>query len=663
MAATVLARQGRSFHSPLAVAFDVDPPPDEDSLPRPVSAASERSDDHAALLPGLPPRSPQPAESEPAVRIGHPDELIELLKARSGCLIVGAGVSVALAAGPEHKRLVTWRGFLDKLAETVAHLLSLPQSWLDQIREHLSRASTGPSPAPDLQVAAELIAEKCAAKDPFMRYNHLVFKILHGLSGYWSPAPGHIRVWRDTWSRAGAEENSILAKSLDMLGKLGDSPIMTTNYDVLLEDSTGRFTLSIDDLLKAQRWHRVDPAAHPNPLDHHHQYCFHLHGLYYDDPDRKFVLTSREYAVTIDDFTIALKPVLIDAESGGIPGAIVRSSINIPSVSSPSTNPSSVHQGSPPEPNGMPTSASWSGSLNTAGRPRSRLSVYSTTENGVVEEVSPLSQNGASGTLGSPRFRPAVAHNPHQHDHPRTKKERRSSARSSSLGPGPGSPAMRGNGLELDVFQFASTLPRRPNSPSVARTAGSSTVRPSELLFPEMQAAAFSTLPVPAPGPPTPSPVTPPQPGGPGVGTGPSIAFHRSMIFIGVGGTLQDVHFTSLFAALQEHNIFLHHNGLSRIKHYVLVMESEVDSIMNFVFLDSLGREVPARELLVAIVYGRDYSDLPFFLAGLAQRLAEEVMALAEEEEATLPGALEELGLAHTRHKATAVDAANSTDD
>lgn len=93
------------------------------------------------------------------------------------------------------------------------------------------------------------------------------------------------------------------------------------------------------------------------------------------------------------------------------------------------------------------------------------------------------------------------------------------------------------------------------------------------------------------------------------------------MIFIGVGGTLQDVHFTSLFAALQEHNVFLHHNFLERIKHYVLVKEEELDSVMDFVFLDSLGREVPARELLVAIVYGgssmgfrsKECSELDFF--------------------------------------------------
>lgn len=38
-------------------------------------------------------------------------------------------------------------------------------------------------------------------------------------------------------------------------------------------------------------------------------------GLYYDDPERKFCLTKREYAVTIDDFLLALKPVLIDPGS------------------------------------------------------------------------------------------------------------------------------------------------------------------------------------------------------------------------------------------------------------------------------------------------------------------------------------------------------------
>ena len=499
-------------------------------------------------------------EAEPNVRIGDPGELISLLKARSAALIVGAGVSVALASGAEHKRLVTWRGFLDKLAETVALLLHLPPTWLEQIREHLSRATAGPSPAPDLQVAAELIAEKCAGKDPFLRYNHLVFKILHELR---------------------AEKDSMLAKSLDILGKRGDSPIMTTNYDVLLEDATGRFTLSIDDLLKCQRWHRVDAKTHPNPLDHHSQYIFHLHGLFYDDPDRKFVLTSREYAVTIDDFTIALKPVLIDSEASA---PIVRSNIFMPGLV-PSLGFTGAH-------------------AESTGRPRSRLSAYSTTDDGtVLEDPSPAALQAG---MSSPKYR---AH-PHQLDHPRTRKERKSSIRSGSLGPSSTSPT-------ISIGMGGEVPPLAPGAVGLSQTLPppKRTVSPS--LTPEH---THHTL--PPHGRSSPSPSSPSSSfAAPGTGIGPSVAFHRSMIFIGVGGTLQDVHFTSLFAALQEHNVFLHHNFLERIKHYVLVKEEELDSVMDFVFLDSLGREVPARELLVAIVYGgssmgfrsKECSELDFF--------------------------------------------------
>lgn len=550
-------------------------------------------------------------DDEPRVRIGDPEELIDLLKARSGCIIVGAGVSVALAAGSEMKRLVTWRGFLDKLAETVAYLLNLPNSWLAQIREHLSRASSGPSPAPDLQVAAELIAEQCAGKDPFMRYNHLVFKILHGLK---------------------AEENSMLAKSLDMLGRLGDSPIMTTNYDVLLEDATGRFTLSIDDLLKAQRWHRVDPKDHPAPLESHQSYVFHLHGLFYDDPDKKFVLTSKEYSNTIDEFTIALKPVLIDAESGSVSGApIVRSSIYIPELAHPVVD----YNGALPPPAEL---------VSPAPRPRSRISVYSTNGDAVNEEGS---ANGV-GNLGmSPKYRPLP--NPHQHDHPKSKKERRSSARSSSVGPV--SPAMKfTNGEVPEPLNLSQTvpLPRRTASPVVGGSPGlkgrhgSSRLASDPFMLPDIMAPR--------------SPSLGPSNEGYGTGFGPTLAFHRSMIFIGVGGTLQDVHFTSLFAALQEHNVFLHHNGLARIKHYVLVKDTELDSVMDFCFYDSLGREVPARELLVAIVYGKDYEELPFFLAGLAQRLEYEVRQ-RDGSEQLAHAASEALRLDETRHKAKAYDA------
>lgn len=638
---------------------------ERDLLPPPAATTRSPLDGihqpHFSEEPHSEEEDPEQVE-ESNVRIGDPHELIELLKARSACIIVGAGTSVALASGAEHKRLVTWRGFLDKLAETVSSLLDLPDSWLQQIREHLSKASSGPSPAPDLQVAAELIAEKCEGKDPFMRYNHLVFKILHGLK---------------------AEENSMLARSLDILGKLGDSPLLTTNYDVLLEDATGRFTLSIDDLLKAQRFHRVDPKTHPNPLDHHEQYVFHLHGLFYDDPEHKFVLTSREYAVTIDDFTVALKPVLIDAESGSTSGQpIVRSSIFLAGLANPSSVPASTSE------------------THNTTRPRSRLSTYSTTNDGTVYEdtSSPSalqSPSAAHAVLGSPKQRPVASsfsHHPHQLDHPRTKKERRSSARSSSVGPlggGGKSPTIRiTDASEVpDTLHLSQTMPARRASPNpilparmtmsspsssstsftVPRTGSDSGFGftdhpPIPPRFASPPLHGRPTSPVPS-SPASPSPrrsfgPSTAKPAGPGVGIGPALAFHRSMIFIGVGGTLQDVHFTSLFAALQEHNVFLHHNGLSRIKHYVLVKRSELDSVMDFVFLDSLGREVPAKELLVAIVYGESFEDLPFFLAGLAQKLQEEIEEIVAVEDRELAEAVKEnLGLDETRHHAVGVNA------
>ena len=70
-----------------------------------------------------------------------------------------------------------------------------------------------------------------------------------------------------------AEQNSVLARLIHDL----NVPIFTTNYDVLLEDATGRFTLSIDDLLRAQRQYRLLPQQHP--LEDHQQYVFHLHGM------------------------------------------------------------------------------------------------------------------------------------------------------------------------------------------------------------------------------------------------------------------------------------------------------------------------------------------------------------------------------------------------
>lgn len=382
------------------------------------------------------------------------DKLYDILLNRRACLLIGAGVSVSVAADKECKRLVTWKGFLRALAKLVMERLNLDPSWYEQIENMLSTVKTSEAGlANSAQVRNKILPESIAQKacptdfidgdlstestslcnracancrsrllgtgtnsvaldkaaemiehyintgqnggssDPFMRYHHLVFKILHTLR---------------------ANKEAPLAKALDRL----NAPIFTTNYDVLLEDATGRFTLSIDDLLKSQRMYRMKPDIHP--LQQHKDYVFHLHGVYYDDPERKFVLTSREYAITIDDFIMALKPVLIDIGSRDI----------------------------------------------TGGK-----------------------------------------------------------------------------------------------------------------------------------------------------------AFHRSLIFIGTGGTLQDLHFASLFASLYEHNIYLESNGFSRIYHYVLVSEKEKELVTHFCFEDSLGQQVHSTELLIPVVYGKDYDDLPPFLLQLADRL------------------------------------------
>ncbi|KAI8823340.1 uncharacterized protein EV422DRAFT_350581 [Fimicolochytrium jonesii] len=390
--------------------------------------------------PYIPSSPPKPASTpKPIINLETPDtdpshlleDLFHTLSDRRGCLIIGAGVSVSLADGEENKKLVTWRGFLDRLALTVKEMLGLPDGWYEEVQEMLQNdpakipppppekgkdaaAAAGTHPASPLgrpierqfalrlDKAAEMIEHYVntghlgGSSDPFMRYHHLVFKILHKLR---------------------ADRNAPLAHILHSLR----APIFTTNYDVLLEDATGRFTLSIDDLLKAQRTYRLKSEQHP--LAQHELYVFHLHGIFYDDPERKFVLTSGEYAVTIDDFIMALKPVLVDVGS----------------------------------------------KVKTGG-----------------------------------------------------------------------------------------------------------------------------------------------------------MAFHRSMIFIGTGGTLQDIHFTALFASLYEHNTYLESNNFERVMHYVLLTTHEATYLTDFTFEDSLGRLIHAHELLVPVVYGEDYGDLPGYLGKLVAMLEEE---------------------------------------
>lgn len=182
----------------------------------------------------------------------------KLVENEHACLVIGAGVSVSLASNAESKRLVTWRGFLDQLAKTVANMFGLEADWYLRVKALLYGSADGG--IVHLGKAAEMIehfvttANMGAAHtsiSPYARYHHLVFKILHAIR---------------------ADKNSVLASVLHRL----NVPIFTTNYDVLLEDATGRFTLSIDDLLRAQRQYRLAPQQHP--LADHQLYVFHLHG-------------------------------------------------------------------------------------------------------------------------------------------------------------------------------------------------------------------------------------------------------------------------------------------------------------------------------------------------------------------------------------------------
>jgi hypothetical protein len=404
-------------------------------------------------------------------RIGSRADIVDLLVQRAAVIIGGAGVSVALADGKENKRLVTWRGFLDVLAETVQKLLKLEDSWLEEIRGYLNHSAQSTTPGTDLQIVAEMVAEKCSPEDPFMRYTHLVFKIL---------------------SKLRAIPNHPLALTLHDLAKLGDAPLLTTNYDTLLEDATGRFTLGLEDLLKVQRMARMNPHEYPAPIATHHvNYIFHLHGLFYDDPEHRFVLTNSEYFSTIDDFLISLRPILIDTDASG-----------------EATDPEALT--ALQEERGRVTSVS-------------NVLKYETGNRKVYSEK--LSEKHA------------------MHE----SKERRD---------GRTSPSSK-SGMSL--------------SPRV------------------------QTVP----------------------------AFHRSIVFLGVGGTLQDVHFTALFASLHEHNVYLVSSGnnLSYVKHFVLVKEDELETVMDFTFTDSLGREIESWEILCPIVYGEHFDDLTTFLQGVLHDL------------------------------------------
>ena len=139
----------------------------------------------------------------PAAMIGAPAELRQAIAKRRAVFFVGAGVSARATNG---NRVATWKGLLeDGVSFCQEHIDHLHPGWAERVRADI--ASGDPD---DMLIAAEKITRKLANSTNLLAW-------LRGSIGNLQP------ITRDVLE-------SLAALSL---------PIITTNYDRLLEEVTG----------------------------------------------------------------------------------------------------------------------------------------------------------------------------------------------------------------------------------------------------------------------------------------------------------------------------------------------------------------------------------------------------------------------------------------
>ncbi len=209
-------------------------------------------------------------------------ELSSRVQARSVVTFVGAGVSIQATEGHDLARVASWRGLLESGIERCEQTArGLPVRWGDRQREALTSTDTN-----ELIGVAEQVTQWLGGQQH-----------------------GEYREWlATTIGRLEATNASVLAALRDL-----GTPLVTTNYDGLLEESTG---------LPPVTW--VSPGRLISVLRGEAKGVIHLHG-YWDDP-ASVVLGIRSYEKIVNDplaqFTVqsllALKTLLFVGCGAGL---------------------------------------------------------------------------------------------------------------------------------------------------------------------------------------------------------------------------------------------------------------------------------------------------------------------------------------------------------
>ncbi|MWJ23697.1 hypothetical protein DOT97_00555 [Clavibacter michiganensis subsp. michiganensis] len=180
------------------------------------------------------------------------DHLREVVGNGRGVLVVGAGASVSATAGAPES---SWLGLIRNAVSFVEQYSDPTVSWVARVSGALDEMEVAPDASELLQLASQVIAKiKAIGAQAF--------------SNWLEGAVGALTVKNYDWP------NAIVDLGL---------PILTTNYDHLLEQASSR---------SAVDWH--DPRALQRTVVDG-TYIGHLHG-HYDNPDA-VVLSEADYAL------------------------------------------------------------------------------------------------------------------------------------------------------------------------------------------------------------------------------------------------------------------------------------------------------------------------------------------------------------------------------
>jgi hypothetical protein len=194
------------------------------------------------------------------------DELLDRLRARRVVLVVGAGVSAQTSNDPR----AIWRELIDDGLEFCREWAGVDKAWVQRRRHEVEGG--------ELIIAAQAI--KDILRDPDRP---------HGLFAKWLfSSVAQLRVQRFDARDAAPQPSSLI----DALWRLS-CPVITTNYDTLIEDATGAGSVT---------W--KNPAIVQTALEGREpRLVVHIHGIWSDADS--VIFSNQDYGASIGSGEIA----------------------------------------------------------------------------------------------------------------------------------------------------------------------------------------------------------------------------------------------------------------------------------------------------------------------------------------------------------------------